>query len=158
MSLVTKIFFQPSLKECMWFCRSFSKSDLFSSYCSFSGLSRHPVVCAHAIAKYFKNDRRLKLWLFVPVLIFCKIWLETLSSNICLQLIIWPCFKRNFLLAKTFRGNLTETILLIERWRQFQPMKLRHLDFHEKLSLKGNWLLCLTWIQRIGITTTISNG
>ena len=48
----------------------------------------------------------------------------------------------NFLMRKIFHGNLNEAIALAEidvnLKKQFQPMKLLHLDFHGKFSLEGN--------------------
>ena len=65
------------------------------------------------------------------------------------------CIKSNFLLRKTFRGNLNDAISLakltsswqspsfskstgIRLWNSFEAMKLLHLDFNGKFSLKVN--------------------
>ena len=46
----------------------------------------------------------------------------------------------NFFLRKILRGTINEAISFIDIDVncQFQPMKLRNLDFHRKCSLRGN--------------------
>ena len=77
---------------------------------------------------------------------FSNIWAGTSKKKQFIGFLGTSCFKNYGVFQSHVSVNFVLRKFSIKRWHQFQPVKLLHLHFHEKFSLKVNGPLVVEFL------------